>query len=240
MHSGRISFHEFARAVNTLLQGSDKLVLGVFEAIVKQCEVSLPGRAVLCFEMLGFPPPCDGAHFGEDCFRPGVFPVPLGSMALRQFVRTRCGVVSPPFNPFRLPSLDGGVVSHILKKEHLFALACSSTNLQQPSWTRLFSLAEQGTNFDFFCDQLIGYAGPTVICVLDDVGRRFGLVAIEPWALSPTFSGSGAGCFLFVLGDGSGGGNGNEYNALRPRARGAVPHYQYLNTKDFRSEVREL
>jgi hypothetical protein len=121
--------------------------------------------------------------------------------------------------------------------------------LQQQSWTRLFSLAEQGTNFSFFCDQLLGYAGPTVICVLDDAGRRFGVVMIEPWILSATFSGSGAGCFLFALGsgksgddEGDGGGDEDisvigEYNVFRPRVRGAVPHYQYLNTKDYRSDL---
>eukprot|EP00946_MAST-07B_sp_MAST-7B-sp1_P002212 g2212.t1 len=228
-----ISFHGFAHAVNTVICGSDGLALRLFETIMNKCAVCSPNERVrLCYEMLVSLSPSsecnfDDSHFGELCLRSGVFPVPLGVMALRHFVRTRCGVMSPPFMPFCMPLLEGE--SHIIEREMLFALACSSTNLQKPSWTRLFSLAEQGTNFSFFCDQLLGYAGPTIICVLDDLGRRFGVVMIEQWRLSETFYGSGAGCFLWAW--------ESEYTVLRPRVRGAVPHYQYLNTKEFRSDL---
>ena len=239
LKSGSISFHGFAMSIQRLLQGSDALVLRFFDKIASQCGVSRQcDRMALCFGMMrplgDHTHTFDKSHFDERCRRSGVFPVPLGAKALRQFIRARCGLLSAPWVPFRLPILDGGK-SQILVREHIFALACSSSRLQESSWTRLFSLAEQGTNFSGFCDQLLGYDGPTIICVLDDAGRKFGVVMIEPWKLCDKFYGSGAGCFLFTLGSGPDG--ADAYSVLRPRARGAVPHYQYMNTKDHRSDL---
>ena len=145
-------------------------------------------------------------------------------LSLKNFTRFR--LLRNPWEilPCKIGKLD--CPSDFLQDNHLFALSMSSFALQT-GWTRLYSSANSGNNFENFCDAIISYEGTTVIAVLDTSGAIFGCVATDPWMFKEEFYGSSS-CYLFSVAP--------IFRVNRPMAR-TNGNFMWLNSAKHRPNL---
>ncbi len=114
--------------------------------------------------------------------------------------------------------------SEIISMTEVFALSCCDARCQGP-WDMLFSSNQNGMSFDSLAHTLIGYAGPTLLVVLDSEGNVFGGLSSEPWRESGQFFGR-SDSIMFSLQP--------HFAAIRARSENFssdAENYQYLKVR---------
>ena len=154
----------------------------------------------------------------------------LYAIVLKHYLADHC-LGDKTCRPLPLPAT---LLSNILLPSHVFLLAMSHPKLLLKDcasvWQCLYSDQKDGTNFNTFCDSLIGYDGPTLVVVQDTAGHVFGMLTRDAWEFGHDFYGRGAGCCLFQLAP--------DFQILTPqKRRGANTHYQWLNSKNHRKDL---
>ncbi|GBG24970.1 TLD domain-containing protein 1 [Hondaea fermentalgiana] len=114
--------------------------------------------------------------------------------------------------------------SEVMSPADVFALSCADSRAAS-SWDLLFSSNQHGMSFDMLFNSILGYAGPTLIAIMDAEGNVFGGLVSETWSEAAQFYGNTSSTLVSLR---------PKFQTLSARTDGSSPgtnHFQFLRCR---------